>query len=170
MTEQSLNNWFVFYTKSRTEKKINKKLNSLGYETFLPLQTRVSQWKDRKKHIDFPLFPSYIFVNTQEKIIPEILKMDGIVYVIKINNKPVIVNQKEIELITKLIESKLEIEVQDNKIMIVTKIKFSSGVFKGYEGTVIKEENSKKVIIKIESLEKNLLIKFDTRKLKTIQN
>lgn len=58
-------------------------------------------------------------------------------------------------------QSKLEIEVQDNKIKQWTKIKFSTGMFKCCEGTVIKEQNSQKVIIEFESLEKHFLVKFD---------
>ncbi len=31
-------------------------------ECFLPLREVVSQWKDRRKRVQFPLFPGYLFV------------------------------------------------------------------------------------------------------------
>jgi transcriptional antiterminator RfaH len=54
--------WFVFYTKSRQEKKVNELLLKKKFEPFLPMQQVMRQWSDRKKKVTVPLFNSYIFV------------------------------------------------------------------------------------------------------------
>jgi transcriptional antiterminator RfaH len=59
-------NWFVFYTKSRQEKKVNDLLLRHGFEPYLPLQKVLRQWSDRKKKVEVPLFNSYIFVRVEE--------------------------------------------------------------------------------------------------------
>jgi len=52
--------WFVFYTKSRQEKKVNELLLKRGFEPFLPMQAIVRQWSDRKKKVVLPLFNAYM--------------------------------------------------------------------------------------------------------------
>ncbi|REC61344.1 antitermination protein NusG [Chryseobacterium pennae] len=54
--------WYVIYTKSRYEKKIGQKLNEQNFKANLPLNTIISQWSDRKKKVESPLFSSYVFV------------------------------------------------------------------------------------------------------------
>src|SRR5262249_31405574 len=54
--------WLVLRTRSRHEKKVRDELNRGQIETFLPLYERWSRWKDRRKGVEFPLFPGYCFV------------------------------------------------------------------------------------------------------------
>ena len=55
-------NWYAVYTKSRHEKVVETVLKSRGVKTFLPLREILSQWKDRKKLINIPLFPGRTFL------------------------------------------------------------------------------------------------------------
>src|SRR5207245_1545649 len=48
-------------TKSRQEKLVRDRLAGQGIEQFLPTIKRLSQWKDRKKEIEVPLFSGYCF-------------------------------------------------------------------------------------------------------------
>lgn len=105
--------WFVFYTKSRQEKKIRDLLQKSGYEVFLPLQKVMRQWSDRKKKVEVPLFNSYIFVHEQEHRIPDILKIPGIAWTITFNGKPAVLRNEELELIERFISSGLLIETSD---------------------------------------------------------
>ena len=49
------------WTRSRHESVVREQLETKGYEAFLPTIPRWSRWKDRKKKIDWPLFPGYCF-------------------------------------------------------------------------------------------------------------
>ncbi|HEV8316926.1 MAG TPA: transcription termination/antitermination NusG family protein, partial [Vicinamibacterales bacterium] len=53
--------WFALWTRSRHEQVVREQLEQKGVEAFLPTVTRWSRWKDRKKKIDWPLFPGYCF-------------------------------------------------------------------------------------------------------------
>ena len=53
--------WFALQTHSRHEKIVREELTRRNIEQFLPTVKRFSQWKDRKKEIEFPLFPGYCF-------------------------------------------------------------------------------------------------------------
>ena len=49
--------WFALWTRSRHEQVVREQLDQKHIEAFLPTVTRWSRWKDRKKKIDWPLFP-----------------------------------------------------------------------------------------------------------------
>jgi hypothetical protein len=49
--------WYAIWTRSRHEQMVREQLERKGYQAFLPTVARWSRWKDRKKKIDWPLFP-----------------------------------------------------------------------------------------------------------------
>ena len=49
--------WYVIKTLSRAEKKTAERMTAEGYKVYLPLQTTIKQWSDRKKKIEIPLIP-----------------------------------------------------------------------------------------------------------------
>ena len=51
--------WFAVWTRSRHEQAVRQELEKKGLEAFLPTIPKWSRWKDRKKKIDWPLFPGY---------------------------------------------------------------------------------------------------------------
>jgi transcription antitermination factor NusG len=59
-------NWYVIHTKPRNEKKVFEQIINKEIEVFLPLIQTVRYWSDRKKKLMIPLFPGYVFVNTNE--------------------------------------------------------------------------------------------------------
>ncbi|TAL09546.1 MAG: antitermination protein NusG, partial [Nitrospirae bacterium] len=53
--------WYAVRTRSRHEKLVRDRLAALGLEHLLPTVHRLSQWKDRKKEVEVPLFSGYCF-------------------------------------------------------------------------------------------------------------
>jgi transcription antitermination factor NusG len=95
--------WYVFYTKSRQEKKVKDLLLKNGYEVFLPTHKVMRQWSDRKKKVEVPLFSSYIFVKDLDHKIADILKTPGVAWNIRHNGKPAVLRQEEFELIQRFL-------------------------------------------------------------------
>ena len=62
-----LYHWYAVYVKSRAEKKAQIELQQKGIENFLPLQRKLRQWSDRKKWVEMPLIPGYLFVRISRK-------------------------------------------------------------------------------------------------------
>ena len=58
-------------------------------EVFLPTITKWSRWKDRKKQIEWPLFPGYCFVRFDGIDRLPILKCDGVVTIVGNEGHPV---------------------------------------------------------------------------------
>lgn len=73
--------WYVVYTQSRHEAKVEKGLQQKKIEVFLPRMTTFSRRRDRNILLQLPLFPGYIFVRTflEASEHHEILKAPGVV-------------------------------------------------------------------------------------------
>lgn len=74
--------WYAIRTRSRTEKVVREQVMQRGLETFLPMMTRVSQWKDRRKRIQWPLFAGYCFARFSQNQRLLILQTPGVVQII----------------------------------------------------------------------------------------
>jgi hypothetical protein len=60
--------WFAVWTRSRHERAVFEQLTERGIEAFLPTTPRWSRWKDRKKKIEWPLFPGYCFARFEPEM------------------------------------------------------------------------------------------------------
>ena len=54
--------WYAVYVRSHHEKKVYHLFLEKGIKASLPLIKTTSQWSDRKKKIERPLFRGYVFV------------------------------------------------------------------------------------------------------------
>lgn len=71
--------WVAALVKMNTEKKVSAKLTQLGYHNYVPTQTEIRQWSDRKKKIDRIIIPMVIFIQVDKE--EEIsLRKSSIVY------------------------------------------------------------------------------------------
>jgi len=130
------------------------RLEKGGFIAYLPLITRIKQWSDRKKKVLEPLIRSYVFVQTDQKGIMEVLKVSGIVFVLKYIGQPAIVREKEIQnlriLTTGESESINTMPIKD--LASGDQIKVVHGPFSGLEGEYIRMKGSYRVIVRMESL------------------
>jgi transcription antitermination factor NusG len=156
-------NWYVFYTKSKFEKKIDASLVEKGIESFLPLITVVRRWSDRKKKVEEPLFKSYIFAHVNEKERLEVLQVQGVVKCISFRGRIAIVPDFQIEGIKRLLEHKadsLEVGECFNK---GDRVRVITGSLKGLEGIVDMRSDGKRVVFNIDSIGKSIRVKLSIK-------
>ena len=134
--------WFVIYTKSRNEKKVAELLQKNGVETFCPLVKLKKNWSDRKKIVETPLFNSYVFVNLSEKDRNGVFNVPGVIRYVFWLNKPAIVRDYEIESLKAMLSETMDSFSIEN-YQIGDTIKISEGVFKGVEGVIEEQTNTK---------------------------
>ena len=100
--------WFAVWTRSRHEKAVYDQLARKQIETFLPTIPRWSRWKDRKKKIDWPLFPGYCFARFDPDDALPVLKCSGVVNIVGFEGKPAPIPEIELESIRVLVGSDLQ--------------------------------------------------------------
>src|SRR5262245_19472637 len=102
--------WYAIWTRSRHEQVVREQLERKRFEAFLPTITRWSRWKDRKKKIDWPLFPGYCFARFNAEDPLPVLKCTGVVNIVSFEGKPAPIPERELESIRVLIGSELQFD------------------------------------------------------------
>ena len=102
--------WFAVWTRSRHEQVVREQLTKKRIEVFLPTITRWSRWKDRKKKIDWPLFPGYCFARFDPGDPLVILTCAGVVNIVSFEGKPAPIPEVELESIRLLLGSELQFD------------------------------------------------------------
>ncbi len=99
--------WFAVWTRSRHEATVLSQLEDKRIEAFLPTITRWSRWKDRKKRVDWPLFPGYCFTRIDPAESLSVLKCSGVVSLVCFEGQPAPISDLEIESLRTLVASEL---------------------------------------------------------------
>jgi len=147
---EMLKEWHIAYTYPKAERKIYKKLEIMGITSFLPLHKVMREWSDRKKMLEVPLFPNYIFVYISRRERYEALQIKEIVKYVSFEGKPVTVSDSLINSLKTVIKG--NIEVSNDEYCVGMKIKVIDGPFDGAEGTLIRKNGKSKLLIQIKAL------------------
>ena len=150
--------WFAIYTCPRAEKQVHTRLLEEGVESFLPLQKTYRQWSDRKKLVEKPLLSSYVFVKVIPKEFPKVYKTNGVVKFVSFEGQPVAIPQNQIDNLKLLINSDAEIEVTSEKFEKGDNVEVVAGSLVGLTGELIMTGKQKRVIIRIDKLEQNIVV------------
>lgn len=86
--EAQANSWFVIWTESRAEKKVEARLAALGLSPWLPTVTERHRWSDRWREVVCPLFPGYLFARARSVEWHKVLRTPGVLTVVKRNGRP----------------------------------------------------------------------------------
>lgn len=144
-------NWYVVYTKPKWEKKVAERLNEIGIIAYCPLLTKLSQWSDRKKKIQVPMFNSYIFVQIDEKQRNVIFEVPGAIRYLFWLGKPAIVKEKEIQIIQDWLNAPNAFEVIVDKWQKGDKIVLESGPFLA-QSAIVQDIKQNHYVLILESL------------------
>ena len=152
--------WYALYTRPRAEKLVYQRLVEESIVTFLPLHKTYRIWSDRKKLVEKPLLPSYIFVKTSSKNFPVVYKILGVVKFVSFEGHPVSIPQNQIDNLRLLINSDAEIEVSSEKFAPGDNVEVVSGSLVGLTGELIKIGSRNRVVVRIDRLDQNLILKI----------
>ena len=91
--------WFAIWTRSRHEQVVREQLEQKQHRRVSADHHAWSRWKDRKKKIDWPLFPGYCFARFDPDRPLPILKCTGVVNIVSFEGKPAPIPEYEIDSI-----------------------------------------------------------------------
>lgn len=102
--------WLAAYTRPRHERKVKDYCEEQGCKVFLPTYQSWRAWSDRRKLLQLPLFPSYVFVQVDSCVQSRILRAPGFLWFVHNSQGPVQVDETELEVIDRLLASGLEFD------------------------------------------------------------
>jgi transcription antitermination factor NusG len=161
--------WYLIYTKPRHEKKVHKQLSEVNINSFLPLTKKLRSWHDRKKYVDEPLFPSYVFIylNDLQNYYGGI-DAEGALYYVRTGKEITRVSEGVINNIKLLTDQAKDLEVSGNRFEPGRKLVINKGPLTGLSCEVIQFNNMQKLLVRIDLLQRNLLITLPAEHLMAI--
>jgi transcription antitermination factor NusG len=157
--------WFAIWTKSRHEQVVRTQLEQRAIEAFLPTVARWSRWKDRKKKIDWPLFPGYCFArfDPQQRLI--VLKCGGVVNIVSIEGEPARIPEYEIQAIRQLVESDLAFDpcplIREGMMVEV-----AHGPLKGVVGRLSRKNEKARLVLSVDLIGQAVSVEVDAADVK----
>lgn len=149
--------WYALYTRSRYEKKARDLLVESGVEAYLPLVKKWRIWSDRKKLVEMPLLPSYLFVRTDVSnylTYYDILNTPGVVRFITFEGKAVAIPDIQISALQRLNSEGVDMECMEASPDPGTPVKVVQGPMKGYQGEVVSVGKNKKLVLRLDVIDK----------------
>jgi transcription antitermination factor NusG len=157
--------WYAVWTRSRHEQVVREQLERKGLEAFLPTITRWSRWKDRKKQIDWPLFPGYCFVRFAANDRLPVLKCTGVVNIVSFDGDIVAIPEQEIDGIRRLVESDLQFDpcplIREGMMVEVT-----HGPLKGVVGRLVRKGAHARLILSVDLIGQAVSVEVDASDVK----
>ena len=157
--------WYAIWTRSRHEKLVRDQLKEKQLEVFLPTITKWSRWKDRKKQIDWPLFPGYCFVRFDGIDRLRIVKCEGVVTIVGTDGQPSPIPAIEIEGIRQLIESELAFDpcpLIKEGMMVEVK----TGPLKGVVGRLVRKGARARLVLSVDLIGQAVSVEVDAADVK----
>jgi transcription antitermination factor NusG len=163
MSEVSkMQGWYAAYVKSRHEFATRAELCGKGIDAYVPAMKRLRNWKDRRKLVEFPLFPGYIFARLQPCAhdFLQVLRTRGVVNLLSAEQgMPIAVPDEEINSLRLLIESGCDINIYPH-LKEGTKIFVKRGIFKGASGTIVRKQDQYMLMVNINILGRSVGVKI----------
>ena len=160
--------WYALRTRSRHEKLVRDQLAQQGIEPLLPTVKRLSQWKDRKKEVEVPLFSGYCFVRfTSDQRLP-VLKTVGVVDIVGGGQRPEPIPDEEITAIQTLIASVLPYDPHPY-LQEGMKVEVIRGPLQGLHGILLRKEKRHRLILGVRLIQQAAAVEIDTADVVPIQ-
>lgn len=162
--------WFAVHVRSRHEFRVFDRLTQAGIEAFLPAVERLSRWKDRKKLIDFPLFPGYLFVRISKDYhdMLAVLKTNGVVrFLGLIPGEPEPVPDDQISSLKKLVENK---EALDPYPFLIEgqRVRIRKGPLAGVEGLLVKKHDKHLLVLSVDILQQGVSLEIEASEVEEV--
>jgi transcriptional antiterminator NusG len=157
---ETVHPWFAVWTRSRHELAVRDQLQGLSLESFLPTITKWSHWKDRKKRIDWPLFPGYCFARFDARKRLPVLKCTGVVNIVSIDGEPAPIPAHEIEAVRRLVETDL---AHDPCPLIPegTLVEVTHGPLRGVVGRLVQKRERARLVLAVTLIGNALSVEVD---------
>jgi transcriptional antiterminator NusG len=151
--------WYAVWSRSRHEKLVASALTNVGVTTFLPLVREMHRWSDRRKSVDVPLFPGYVFVQIPDS--PEaqlrVLRTSGVVHFVGTRQGAVPIQDKEINDVRAVLEQRVSCSPYPF-LQLGQRVRIRGGSLDGIEGILVGRDSASKLVLSIQLIQRSLAV------------
>ena len=152
--------WLAAYTLPRHERQVAKQLTERDITSFLPTYRSARRWKDRRKVLEVPLFPSYLFVQINPDHRLDLLRLPGVVGLVCFQGKPAPVANSEIENLRQGLSGGISLHPHPY-LKVGRKVRICSGSMAGVEGILVRKRDCARIVLSISLLQRSISLDID---------
>ncbi len=163
--------WYACYTRARHEKQVELLLAQKGLESYLPTVPRLRQWKDRKKVVAWPLFPSYVFARFSLREVHSVLVVPGVSTIVRADGRPTPIADEELANVRRFVEVMAETGLVPEVRPLIREgdwVRVVDGPFVGVEGRVVERRGRRRVLVGLGAIGQGIEVDIATQLLKVI--
>ncbi len=149
--------WYAVRTRSNYEKRVSTMLSEKCIEQYLPAYREMRQWKDRRKLVELPLFPGYLFtriVDSRESRL-SVLCNDGVVAILGSGDSIEPIPDHEIEAVRTMLESRVRC-LAHPLLREGAWVRVKRGPLKNMEGLLVRIKGHNRLAISITLLSQSV--------------
>jgi transcription antitermination factor NusG len=126
---------------------------------YLPLNKVKRQWKDRRRIIYEPLFPSYVFVYiTTMQEYYDSLRLEGVCNYVRFGKEIARIESDVVESIRLVVEMGSNIEVYDDAFKQEEQLVIQHGPLTGLSCEVIRTNGKYRILVRVMLLKRNIIV------------
>lgn len=152
--------WLAAYTCAHHEKQVARQLKDRRIECFLPLYRAVHRWKDRRKELDIPLFPGYVFVQLPADDRVRVLQIPGVVRFVSFGGRPAPVDNADIESLRNGIVDGVRAQPHPY-LKIGRRVRVKHGPLAGTEGILVRKKDKLRVVISVDLIMRSVAVEIE---------
>ncbi len=154
--------WFAVYTRSKSEKFVQRMLSKKGVQAYLPLQRLLRRYTRSTRMVEKPLINCYVFVKIIRTQYVPVLETENVSGFVKFNKNMIAIPEHEIDILRRItLEDGLDVEVVQGHLEEGDAVEISAGALMGMKGRIIKTEGKHKFQVELSHLFHSLHITID---------
>lgn len=153
-------NWYIVYTKSKSEKKVAALLTKKKIENFCPLNCKSIVQFRKSKLVYEPLFSSYVFVYIAENEIDLLKQIENVVSLVFWKGKPAVICHEEIEAIKEFTSDHQNIKLERTQVNLNGDAKMDDDRSYSMDGKILMIKN-KSIKVNLPSLGFTLIAELE---------
>jgi transcription antitermination factor NusG len=152
--------WSAVYTRHQHERTVAEMLTAKGFEVFLPLYESVRRWKQRRKLLQMPLFPCYVFVRGAfAKRLP-VLTTPGVHMVLCKGDQEATIPEEEIQDIRRAVNGEFRVEPHPF-LKCGEQVRVKRGALRGVEGILVRKKNLFRLVLSVSMLHQSVAVEVN---------
>ena len=154
--------WYALQTRPRHEKVVKHSLESAGIETFLPVCPQIRSWSDRRKVVELPLFPGYIFARTtwslQARV--RVFQTNGVVAFVGPRKEATPIPEQQIDAVRSLVGAQAELH-QHPYLTVGQRVRIRNGALQGLEGILVRVAGDHSLVVSVDLIHRSVAFRLD---------
>jgi transcription antitermination factor NusG len=153
--------WYALQVRSRKENYVASQIQGKGLECLLPTYKSIRQWSDRKKELEQPLFPGYLFCRFDFQDRRPLITIPGVLQILGNGRVAIPVADEEIAALRMAVSSEMPKQPWPY-LEVGQRVRVNYGTLAGLEGILVNVKGNHRVVLSVTLLQRSVALEVET--------